>query len=68
MTISEMIDMVIMRILMVDPGSSEYDDPRDYREWDDWSDTDNVEQYWAPFPAEVGEDSVLTSCASMLCR
>ena len=47
-------------------GSSEYDDPCDYREWDDWGDTDNVEQYWAPFPAEVGDDSVLTGCASVL--
>ena len=46
--------------------SSEYDDPRDYREWDDWSDTDNAEQYWAPFPAEVGDDFVLTCCASVL--
>ena len=34
-------------------GSSEYDDPCDYREWDDWSDTDNDEQYWGPFPEEV---------------
>ena len=47
-------------------GSSEYDDPRDYREWDHWSDTGNAKQYWAPFPAEAGGDSVLTSCASVL--
>ena len=46
-------------------GSSEYDDPRNYCE-DDSSDTDNVEQYWAPFPAEVGDDSVLTRCALVL--
>ena len=43
-------------------GSSEYDDPHDYREWDDWSDTDNAEQ---PFPSR-SDDSVLTSCASVL--
>ena len=47
-------------------GSSEYDDPRDIREWDDWSDNESAEQYWAPFPAEVGGDSVLTCCVSVL--
>ena len=47
-------------------GSSVYDDPRDYREWDEWSDTDNAEQYWAPFLAEVGDDSIPDCCASML--
>ena len=46
--------------------SSEYDDPRDYREWDDWSDADNDEQYWGPFPEEGGGDSILTSCAPVL--
>ena len=46
--------------------SSVDDDPRDYREWDEWSDADNAEQYWAPFPAEVGDDSIPNCCASIL--
>ena len=43
-----------------------YDDPRDYREWYEWSDTDNTKQYGAPFHAEVGDDSIPDCCASML--
>ena len=43
-----------------------YDDPRDYREWKEWSDTDNAEQYWAPFPADMGDDSIPNCGASML--
>ena len=35
-------------------GSSVYDDPRDYREWDEWSDTDNSEKLWGPFPGGSG--------------
>ena len=43
-----------------------YEDPRDYRELDEWSDTDNADQYWAPFPVEVGDDYVPDCCVSML--
>ena len=31
-------------------GSFDYDDPRDYHEWDDCSDIEEVEGYYDPFP------------------
>ena len=45
-------------------GSSDYDDPRDYREWYDWSDIEVDEGYCDPFREEVGGESVITSCKS----
>ena len=49
-------------------GSSDYDDPRDYRAWDDWSDIEDVEGYCDPFPEGMGDDSVITMCASVQTR
>ena len=35
-------------------GSSDYDDPNDYREWYAWSDIEVDERYCDPFQEEVG--------------
>ena len=40
------------------PGSSIYDDPRDYREWCDWSDVEDDDKYYDPVPTCVDEEIV----------
>ena len=44
--------------------SSDYEDPKDYREWYAWSDIEVDERYCDPFQEEVGGESVITSCKS----
>ena len=41
------------------PGSSDYDDPRDYREWCDWSDVEEDDGYYDPFQTGV-ENEIVT--------
>ena len=41
-------------------GSSNYDDPRDYRKWCDWSDVEDDEKVVA---THVGEEIVASGCA-----
>ena len=43
-------------------GSSDYDDPRDYREWCDWSDKEDDEGYCDPFLEEAGDEYASDSC------
>ena len=40
------------------PRSSDYDDPRDYREWCDWSDVEDDNRYYDPVPTGVEEEIV----------
>ena len=35
------------------PGSSDYDYPRDYQEWCDWSDVDDYDGYYDPFQPRI---------------
>ena len=40
------------------PGSSDYDYPRDYREWCYWSDVEENDGYYDPFQTGVEEEIV----------
>ena len=42
------------------PGSCDYDDPRDYQEWCDWSDVEDDDGYYNPFKTGV-EEEIVTS-------
>ena len=40
------------------PGSFDFDDPTDYREWCDWSDVEDDDGYYDPFQTGVEEEIV----------
>ena len=44
--------------------SSEYNDPWDYREWDDWSDIEDTAGYYDILPETVEDDSVVPTLDS----
>ena len=44
--------------------SSDYDEPRVYREWDDWSDLEDTAGYYDIFPGKVEDDSVVPALDS----
>ena len=44
--------------------SSDYDDPRDYREWDDWSEREDTAGYFYLFRDKVEDDYVVPALDS----
>ena len=42
--------------------STDYDDPRDYLEWCDWSDIEDDEGYCDPFLQEAGDEYAMINC------
>ena len=48
----------------IQPGSSDYDDPKDYQEWCDWNDVEDEEGYYDPFQPELEGGFLLWSTAS----